>query len=116
MIHVSLSGWLAPLGRLCYDVIKLLIEPGGFFKTTVDVHQGCLLSPMLFHLFPEEIMEENSMTTTYPSPLAAGPHTAYDSPTTLVLGGSSGELQELTNRLIEQGHMKWKSAETRARS
>ena len=31
---------------------------GEFFKTTVDVCQGCLLSPTLSNLFLENIMQE----------------------------------------------------------
>ena len=111
VIHISPSGWLVLPWSLCYDVIKLLIGLGEFFKTTVGVHQECLLTLILFHLFPEEIMEESSMTTRHPTPLVAGPHTTYDSPTTSILGGSSVELQDLTNRLIEQGHMEWKSVQ-----
>ena len=31
---------------------------GEFFKRTVGVCRGCLLSLILFHLFPEKIMQE----------------------------------------------------------
>ena len=30
-----------------------------FFKKTVGVHRGCLLSPILFNLFLEKIMQES---------------------------------------------------------
>ena len=74
-----------------------------FFKTTVDVCQGCLLSPILFNLFPEKIMQE----------------TLHDYHTSISIGGryicnlrfaddvdltvdSNGELQDFTNRLVDR--------------
>ena len=33
-----------------------------------------------------------------------------------LMGGSNDELQDLTNRLVEQWHMEWKSAQKKARS
>jgi hypothetical protein len=33
-------------------------EIGQYFKTTVGVKQGCILSPVLFNIFLENIMQE----------------------------------------------------------
>ena len=33
-------------------------KTGDFFHTTVRVRQGCLLSPVLFNIFLEQIMQE----------------------------------------------------------
>ena len=91
---------------------------GEFFKTTVDVRQRCILSPILFNLFLEKIMQE----------------TLHDHHTSISIGGrpicnlrfaddidlmsgSYGELQDLNNRLVDRIlHMERKSAQKRARS
>ena len=69
---------------------------GEFFKTIVDVRQGCLLSPIPFNLFLEKIIQEtlhdhhafistDSMAITHSAPLIEGPYATYDLPTTKVL-------------------------------
>jgi hypothetical protein len=35
-------------------------EIGPFFKTTVDVKQSCILSPVLLNIYPENNMQETS--------------------------------------------------------
>ncbi len=40
------------------SAVLLKSQLGEFFKTTVGVSQGCLLSPILFNLFLEKIMQE----------------------------------------------------------
>ena len=56
-----------------------------FFKTTVGVSQGYILSPILFNLFLERIMQETLHGTTQPSPLLEGPNTIYDLTTASIL-------------------------------
>ena len=52
------------------------------------------------------------MTTTHPSPSVEAPYVTYDLPTTFnLLGDSSGELQDLTNRLVDRA-MEWKIIST----
>ena len=40
------------------SAVLLNSQLGEFFKSTVGVRQGCLLSPILFNLFLEKIMQE----------------------------------------------------------
>ena len=85
------------------SAVLLNNQTGEFFRTTVGVRQGCLLSPTLFNLFLEKIMQE----------------TLHDHVTTISIGGrpvcnlrfaddidlmagSNSELQELTTKLSER--------------
>ena len=51
------------------SAVLLNSQLGEFFKSTVRVRQGCLLSPILFNLFLEKIMQDS----LHPSPLVEGP-------------------------------------------
>ena len=85
------------------SAVLLNSQLADFVKTTVDVRQGCLLSSIQFNLFLEKIMQE----------------TLHDHHTSISIGkrsicnlrfadgidptdGSNGELQDLTNRLIDR--------------
>ena len=76
---------------------------GEFFKTTVDVGQGCLLSPFLFILFLEKIMQEtlhdNYTSISIGGRLICNLRIADDIDLTR---GSNAELQDLTNRLVDR--------------
>ena len=51
------------------SAVLLNSQLGEFFESTVGVRQGCLLSPILFNLFLEKIMQDS----LHPSPLVEGP-------------------------------------------
>ena len=74
---------------------------GEFFKTTVGVHQGCLLSPILFKLFIEKIMQET--LRDHHTSISTGERPMYNlrfADDIDLMGGSNGEIQDLTNRLV----------------
>ena len=84
--------------------VLLNIHLGKFFKTSVGVRQGCFLSPILFILFLEKIMQETlhdhkASIYTVGKPIImphtiCGRHQSY--------GGGSGELQDLTSKLVDR--------------
>ena len=56
--HSALLQAIQALYENSSSVVLLNSELWEFFKTTVSVHQGCLLSPILFNLFLETIMQK----------------------------------------------------------
>ena len=76
---------------------------GEFFKTTVGVRQGCLLSTILFNLFLEKTIQETLRDHHTSTSIGGKPicnlRFAEDIDLT---GGSNGELQDLTNRLVDR--------------
>ena len=73
---------------------------GDFFRTQVGVQQGCLLSPTLFNIFLETIMQDtlNNHTST----IAVGEYNICNlmfSDDIDLLAGSIPELQQLTDKL-----------------
>ena len=84
------------------SAVLLNNEIGEFFRTTVGVRQGCLLSPVLFNLFLEKIMR-NTLQDHHTSISVGGRRIcnlrfADDID---LLGGSNAELQALTDKLTE---------------
>ena len=74
-----------------------------FFKITVSVRKGCLLSPILFNLFLEKIMQEtihdhHTSISTGGRPIRNLCLADDIDP----MGGSNGELQDLTIRLVDR--------------
>ena len=76
---------------------------GEFLKTTVGVGKGFLPSPILFNLFPEKITQETlhdhhtSVSNGGRSICKIGFASDID-----LMGGSNGELQDLTNRPVDR--------------
>ena len=75
---------------------------GNFFDTTVGIRQGCLLSPVLFNIFLEQIMINTLHEHT--STISIGGHNISNlrfADDIDLIAGSNTELQVLTNRLAE---------------
>ena len=91
-------------------------QPGEFFKTT-GVRQGYSLSTILFNLFLEEIMQETLHDHHTSISISGRPicnlHFANNID---LMSSNNGELQDLTNRLVDKAYMEWKSAQKRERS
>ena len=76
---------------------------GEFFKATVGVLQECVLSPILFNLLLQKIMQETLHDHRASISISGRPicnlRLADDID---LMGGSNGELQDLTNRLVDR--------------
>ena len=85
------------------SAVLLNSDIGEFFRTTVGVRQGCLLSPVLFNLFLEKIMRET--LHNFHSTISIGGRTISNlrfADDIDLMGGNNTELQELTNRLTSR--------------
>ena len=85
------------------SAVLLNSDIGEYFKTTVGVRQGCLLSPVLFNLFLEKIMRET--LHNFKSTVSIGGRTLSNlrfADDIDLMGGSNKELQELTTRLTQR--------------
>ena len=76
---------------------------GEFFKTTVDVRQGCSFSPILFNFFQEKIMQETLYDHHTSNSIGGRPicnlRFAEDID---LMGGGNGEHKDFTNRLVDR--------------
>ena len=84
-MHEGLVQAIQALYENTSSAVPLNSQLREFFKTTVGVRQGCLLSLILFNLFPEKIMQETLHDHHTPSPLVEGPYATYNLLTTLIL-------------------------------
>ena len=74
-----------------------------FFKTTVGVRKGCLLSPILLSLFLKRIMQKTLHSHYTSISIGGRPVCNLQVASDIsLMGGSSGELQDLTNRLLDR--------------
>ena len=92
-----------PLYENSSSAVLLKSQLREFFKTTVGVRQKCLLSPIPSNLFPEKIMQEtlhgHRMSIFNGGRPICNMRSADDID---LMGGSNGELQDLTNRLVDR--------------
>ncbi len=85
------------------SAVLLNNQIGYSFPTTVGVRQGCLLSPILFNLFLEQIMletlQDHQTSISINGRAICNLRFADDID---LLAGSNQELQELTKKLVER--------------
>ena len=102
-IEEGLVRAIKTLYEIANSAVLLNSQLGEFFETTVGVRQGCLLSLILFNLFLEKITQE-SLHDHLTSISIGGRPLCYvrfaDDITSR--GSNNGELQDLTNRLVER--------------
>ena len=76
---------------------------GEFFKTTVGVCQECLLSSILFNFFLQKIMQETLHDHHTSNSIGERPiYNLRFADDNDLMGDSTGELQDLTNRLVDR--------------
>ena len=79
------------------SAVLLNNQQGEFFQTTVGVRQGCLLSPVLFNIFLEKIMQETLQD--HHTSISIGHFNLRFADDIDLMGGSNTELQALTDKL-----------------
>ena len=99
------------------SAVLLNNDVSNYFRTTVGVRQGCLLSPILFNLYLENNMRETlhnfKSTISIGGRIISNRRFADDID---LMGGSNDELQELTDSQTVLENMAWRSAAKRAKS
>jgi hypothetical protein len=87
------------------SAVLLNDQLGEFFKTTVGVRQGCLLSPVLFNMFLERIIQETLQD--HHTSISIGGRSLCNlrfADDIDLMGGSNEELQDLTNKLVDRAN------------
>ena len=103
-------GFLVQIMKLRYSsansAVHLNNSTSDYFKTTVSVRQGCLLSPVLFNLYLENIMRET--LHSFKSSFSIGRRTISNlrfADDIDLVGGSNNELQKFTDRLSKSARV-----------
>ena len=85
------------------SAVLLNSQVGEFFRTTVGVRQGCLLSPVLFNLYLENIMREALEGHQTSISIGGRPLCNLRFADDIdLMGGSNQELQSLTDKLADR--------------
>ena len=85
------------------SAVLLNRQLGEFLKTKVGVHQGCLLSPILFNLFLLQIKQATNHDHHVSISIGERPMQSITCLDDInLMGGNNGELQDLTNRLLDR--------------
>ena len=102
-IEEGLVQAIQALYEIFSSAVFLNSKLGEFFKTTISVRQGCLLSPILFNLFLEKIMQETLHDHHTSISIGGRPicNQIFADDIEL-MGGSNGELQDLTSRFVDR--------------
>ena len=83
------------------SAVLLNNQLGEFFQMTIGIRQECILSPTLFNLFLERIMQETLHNHTTTISIGDRPIcNLHFTDNINLMVGSNSELQELTNKLI----------------
>ena len=108
---------IQPLYENSSSAVFLNSQLWELFNTTIGVSQECILSPVLFNLFLEKIMQK-TLHDHHTSPLMEGPYATFDLPTTSILwvAAMMNFKTSPTDSWTEQRHTERTSAQKRARS
>ena len=84
------------------SAVLLNKDLGEFFQTTVGVRQGCLLSPVLFNIYLEKIMQDTLLDHHTSISIGGRPLCNLRFADDIdLMAGSNNELQVLTTRLAD---------------
>lgn len=105
--NVKIDEGIVEIVKALYEstssAVLLNNQIGYFFPTTIGVRQGCVLSPILYNLFLEQIMLETFQDHHTSISINGGAICKLRFADDIdLLAGSNLELQELTNKLVER--------------
>ena len=104
-IDSTIVGVIEELYKHSNSAVLLNNQIGSFFQTTVGVRQGCLLSPVLFNIFLERIMQEALEEHTTSISIGGRPVCNLRFADDIdLMGGTNNELQDLTNKLANRAN------------